>query len=280
LQLTPLGQSYYEGCQALVEKYDELAERYQELEAGIRQARVEIGGQVQVAAIYSVGLSDMGQHVHRFQAEYPRAQVHVDYLHPDRVYEQVLAGSADLGLVSFPRKLPALAAVNWREEEMVLVCAPKHPLASRLALPLEKLAGEPYVHFDRNLVVRRRVDKFLREHGVTVDVVAEFDSIENIKQAVSINAGVALLPEPTIRHEVQARTLVSVPLYGSRFTRPLAIIYRRGHRLGAAAKRFMDLLLGPHGTEARGHNETSTPHEASRGRNGKPHAPGKRMNGS
>ena len=275
LQLTPLGQSYYEGCKKLVEQFDELEERYHVLEADIRHARVEIAGNVMVAAIYSVGLSDMGQYTQRFQAELPKAQVHIDYLHPDRVYERVLDGSADLGLVSFPKKMANLAAVAWREEEMVLSCAPSHPLASRLALLLSDLNSQRYVHFDKNLVVRRRVDRFLRKQKVAVDVVAEFDSIENIKQAVAINAGVALLPEPTIRQEVKTHTLVGVPLYGCRFVRPLAIIHRRGHRLAAAAKRFMDLLLE---TEAQA--GTAGGAQQTNGRNGRSHAPHSRVNGS
>src|SRR5205085_9948489 len=121
--------------------------------------------------------------------------------------------TADLGLVSFPKKTPHLVAVSWREEEMVLACAPNHPLASRLAVPMKDLNDTAYVHFDKNLIVRRRVDKVLREHDVTVNVVAEFDSIENIKQAVLVGAGVAILPEPTIRREVKARTLAAVPLF-------------------------------------------------------------------
>src|SRR3989440_4525352 len=128
LQLTPVGQSYYEGCKDLVEQYDALEEQYRELEASTRNARVEISGTVTVAAIYSVSLSDMGQYVQRFQAELPKAQVHIDYLHPDRVYERVMDGTTDLGLVSYPKKTPSLAAVNWREEEMVLACSPNHPL--------------------------------------------------------------------------------------------------------------------------------------------------------
>jgi len=238
LQLTPLGLTYYEGCKILLEQYEEL-------EGRIRNAQLEISGTVTVAAIYSVGLSDMGQYVRRFEGELPKTQVHIDYLHPNRVYERVKDGTADLGLVSYPKKTPHLAAVSWREEEMVLVCSPKHALASRLALPLKELNGQAYVHFDKNLIVRRRVDRFLREHEVNVDIVAEFDSIENIKQAVSIGAGVAILPEPTIRREAKARTLVAVPLFGCEFTRPLAIIHRRGNRLNAAAKRFMELLLEP-----------------------------------
>jgi DNA-binding transcriptional LysR family regulator len=238
LQLTPLGVTYYEGCTELLNQYDTL-------EGSIRNAQVEISGSVMVAAIYSVSLSDMGQYVQRFQAELPKAQVHIDYLHPDRVYERVMDGTADLGLVSFPKRTPQLMAVNWREEEMVLACSPKHPLASRLAVPMPELKGVAYVHFERNLVIRRRVDRFLREQDVSVETVAQFDSIENVKQAVSIGAGVAILPEPTIRREVKARTLVAVPLFGCEFHRPLAIVHRRGNRLNAAAKRFMELLLEP-----------------------------------
>lgn len=236
LQLTPLGVAYCEGCQALLDQYDEL-------EGRIRSAQIEIAGTVTVAAIYSVSLNDMGQYVQRFQAELPKATVHIDYLHPDRVYEHVLDGTADLGLVSYPKKTPNLTAVTWREEEMVLACSPKHPLASRLALPMKELNGQAYVHFDKGLIVRRRVDKFLRSQGVDVNVVAEFDSIENIKQAVSIGAGVAILPEPTVRREVKARTLVAVPLFDCRFTRPLAIIHRRDQRQSPAAKRFLEMLL-------------------------------------
>ena len=235
LQLTALGQAFYEGCTALLAQYDEL-------ESSIRSACSEVSGKVQVAAIYSVGLGDMGQLVQRFASRHRKAQVHVDYLHPDQVAQRVLEGTADLGLVSFPRKTSNLVAIPWREEEMVLTCSPKHRLARHLAVRPAELDGEKYVHFDRNLVIRRRVDRFLREQAVAVEVACEFDNIENIKQAVAIGAGVALLPEPTLRREVQARTLVARPLFGCRFIRPLGIIQRR-QRLTPAARLFLELLL-------------------------------------
>src|SRR5438270_10948037 len=56
LQLTVPGRRYYEGCKGLVEQY-------LELEASVREANHELAVTVQVAAIYSVGLSDMGQYV-------------------------------------------------------------------------------------------------------------------------------------------------------------------------------------------------------------------------
>src|SRR5579884_4203576 len=88
LQLTEQGQVYYEGCKGLVEQY-------LELEALVRDSQVQVEGTVAVAAIYSVGLGDMGYYIERFTARYPRAKVHIEYQHPDRVYEKVREGTVD-----------------------------------------------------------------------------------------------------------------------------------------------------------------------------------------
>jgi DNA-binding transcriptional LysR family regulator len=245
LQLTPLGQAYYDGCKGLVEQY-------LELEASIRNAQAELATRVQVAAIYSVGLGDMGLCVERFVARHPNVKVQVEYLHPDRVYEKVLDGTADFGLLSFPRRARELTVLPWREEQMVLTCAPSHRLAGQQAIAPPQLAGEKYIAFDRGLVIRREVDRCLREHGVGVDVALEFDNIENIKKAIEISVGVALLPEPTVRKEVRAGSLIARRLAGWSMVRPLGIIYRRSHKLSSTARRFIDVLRGPEGSNGDG----------------------------
>src|SRR5205085_8482034 len=106
LQLTDTGKKYYDGCKGLVVQF-------QELEASIRNTQSEIETIIQVAAIYSVGLGDMGDFIQRFQKRRPKVTVHMEYLHPDRVYERVLGGSADFGLVSFPRKMRELNILPW-----------------------------------------------------------------------------------------------------------------------------------------------------------------------
>jgi DNA-binding transcriptional LysR family regulator len=250
LQLTELGQAYYQGCKQLVEQY--LA-----LEASVKNGRTQITATVRVAAIYSVGLGDMGQYVERFADLQPFARVQVEYLHSNRVVEKVRDGSADLGLVSFPRRSREMVVLPWREEEMVLACQPSHPLARLSAIRPAHLAGEKYIAFDKELGIRRQVDRFLRQQGVSVEVALEFDNIENIKKGLEIAGGVALLPEPTLRQEVEAGLLTARPLVGCRFVRPLAIIYRRQHRPSPAAQRFIDLLLD-NGSPANGHHTNGT----------------------
>jgi len=243
LQLTALGQVYYEGCK-------ELLTRYLDLEAQILTGQARLATHVEVAAIYSVGLGDMGKYVEQFRTEQPGCHVHIEYLHPDRVIEKVLDGTVDFGLVSFPRPTRELDALPWRDEEMVLVCAPGHPLAQLRTIRPGLIEGQPYIAFDRDLRIRRQVDRFLRECEVNVEIVLEYDNIEQIKKAIEIDAGVALLPEPTLRREVRDGTLVAVPLAGGRFVRPLGIIQRRHHHLSAAARQFLELLRRPEPVES------------------------------
>jgi DNA-binding transcriptional LysR family regulator len=271
LQLTALGKTYYDGCK-------ELLEQYNELEASLKSAQALVEGSVQIAAIYSVGLGNMGQYVEAFAVQAPEAQVHVEYLHPNQVYEKVLEGSVDLGLVSFPRKLTKLSVTPWREEPMVLACPPGHPLAEHASVSLERLGEFKYVHFSKELGIRREVDRFFRAHKVSVDVALELDNIENIKKAIEIAAGVALLPEPTFSKEVASGTLVAVPLADAALARPLGIIYRRHHKLSLAAQRFLDLLCnratnGTLGAPAEGAVAAGTDHKrgtlnSHHGRNG------------
>lgn len=236
LQPTPLGQAYYEGCKRIFEQYIEL-------ESTLRRRHQQRILTVRVAAIYSVGLGDMGQFVEQFEADHPDASVHIEYLHPDEVYRRVRDEQVDFGLVSFPHHSRDLTVLNWRDEEMVVACSARHPLGRGKLISLSRLDGQKFVAFDKRLVIRREVDRFLRDHGVKVEISFEFDNIENIKKAVEVGGGIALLPEPTIRQEVHSGTLMALKLDRARMVRPLGIIHRKQHVFGSTARAFLELLL-------------------------------------
>src|SRR5205823_732817 len=108
---------------------------------------------------------------------------------------------------------------------------------------LEDLRGLNMIGFDADLEIRSEIDRALAAHSVEVRVSMEFDNTETIKRAVEIDAGVSLLPEPTITQEVAAGALVARPIAGIELKRPIGIIQRRGKELGKTARRFMQLLL-------------------------------------
>lgn len=238
LQLTGPGKTFQEGCRSLFEQY-------RQLESAIGSSNARMASNVRVAAIYSVGLRDMSRYVEYFQEQNPDVKVQIEYLHPAAVYERVLEGKADFGLVSYARRTRSLAVLPWREEEMLLACSPSHKLAQQRSIKPAQLNGERYIGFTRELPIRQRIDRFLRQHGVAVDIIHEFDNIECVKNALEIGSGVALLPEPMLRREVVSGTLSAIPLSGCRLNRPLSVIYRRNPKLTLAATRFIALIRKP-----------------------------------
>jgi DNA-binding transcriptional LysR family regulator len=235
LELTSAGQAVFDGCRQLLESFHELKDRVQLLND-------KVVGRVRVAAIYSVGLLQMDEYVRRYQALYPDVALHLDYLHPDEVYDSILNDECDIGLVSFPRVGGEISHIPWQKQEMVLVVAADHRLARCESISVHELNGEKYVGFREELAIRKKVDRWLKEAKVAVNIVHEFDNIENIKRAVEIGSGVALLPIPTVRRETDMGSLKAVRLEGVGWYRPLGIVHRRNKTFSTAASKFVELL--------------------------------------
>lgn len=233
--LTPEGHTFFDGCRSLLEGYEKVR-------AQIAASRTQMTGSVRVAAIYSVGIHIMSDHMQRFMSLYPQAKVRLEYLHPHKVVESVLNDEADLGLLSYPPSNRSLTVLPWRSETMVFVCPPSHRLARRKMVVAADLNDENFVAFDANLPIRKAIDRCLRKHGARVKVVMEFDNIETIKQAIAVGAGVSILPQPTILKEVGNRTLAAIHLAMTELARPLGIIHRRGKALTPTIARFLELL--------------------------------------
>jgi DNA-binding transcriptional LysR family regulator len=197
-----------------------------------------------VAAIYSVNLRDMGKCVQEFNRLHPNARVEVEYQHPDRVCERVLNDEVNLGILSYPEERGGISIIPWREEPMVLACHPDHKFAKLKKIDVKLLANETLVGFDTDLVIWKKIDRFLKNRGVDPNVMVRFDNIEAIKRAVEAGSGVALLPRPTVEHELQLGTLAVIPLAHSHFSRPIGIIHRKGRKLYANTQAFIDVLRG------------------------------------
>jgi DNA-binding transcriptional LysR family regulator len=235
LELTAEGLVYYRGCRRILARYDELTHR-------ITGHAAPEGGQVTIAAIYSSDMAHLNEVRSDFQAAHPRARVRIGYLHPDEVYERVREGECDFGIVSYPERLRDMKSIGLRDEVMVLVCAARHRLAGRARVRPGDLAGEALVGFDPHLPISRAIVSYLRGHGVQPEMVHWFDNVDTIKAAVASSDGVAILPERTVRTEVELGVLSSVPLKPIPI-RPVGIIHARGREFSPLVRSFIEFLL-------------------------------------
>ncbi|MFN8546765.1 MAG: LysR family transcriptional regulator substrate-binding protein [Candidatus Eisenbacteria bacterium] len=152
------------------------------------------------------------------------------------------AGSVDLGIVAYPVKRSGLEVLPFREDRLVLICAPDHPLANKSEVRVEQLDRERFIAFEKDVPTRRAVDRILRSHGCQAEIVMEFDNIETIKRAVEIEAGVSIVPQLTVASEARTGTLRIVPFAGKGYVRQLGILLRRGRARTQVMDRFLALL--------------------------------------
>ena len=235
LRLTAAGKVYASAARDIVR-------RYREMESQLEALRKELAGTVRVASIYSTGLYQMARLKERFEEQHAQANIHLDYMRPDKVYQAVSEDRADLGLISYPNPGKDLKSIPWRSERMVLVCHPAHRLARKRSLKPADLEGEEFVSFDPDLSIRKVLDRFFRDHGVHRKVVLEFDNIQMIKEALTIGSGISILPERTVRHEAIEGRLVTLAVEAEGLVRPVGIIHRRGKKFSPAAAQFLDFL--------------------------------------
>ncbi|MCL4786337.1 MAG: LysR family transcriptional regulator [Verrucomicrobia bacterium] len=234
-RLTREGQVLYDYSKQIIQTYDSLHSKLQEI-------KDIISGTIRVATIYSIGLHDLPPYIKRFLKEYPTVHVHVEYRRSNQVYEDVLGNVVDLGLVAYPAKDAKLEIVPLRKDPLVLICHPQHPFAKLKAVKLKSIAGQKFIGFEPDIPTRRALDKIFKDHGVDVRNVMEFDNIETVKRAVEIDAGISIVPQGTITQEIAKQTLAAVQIDDADFFRPLAVIYKKSKVLSPAMRQFIALL--------------------------------------
>ncbi|MCB1126169.1 MAG: LysR family transcriptional regulator [Verrucomicrobiae bacterium] len=234
-RLTREGKVLYDASKHIVQTFETLHTQLQEL-------KDIISGTVRVATIYSIGLHALPPYIKRYMKSYPTVNVHVEYRRANQVVEDVLGNVVDIGLIAYPHRDSKLDVVALPKEPMAVICHPQHPLARSKSIKLSALAGQNFVAFEPDIPTRRAVDKVLREHGVQVATVMEFDNVETVKRAVEIDAGVAIVPVTTIKQEITKQTLMALKVDDADLSRPIAAIHKKNKVLSTAMKQFIALL--------------------------------------
>ena len=233
--LTREGQRIYEAAKEVLHVYEKLHSELQEM-------KKVISGTIRISTIYSIGLHELPPYIKKFLHDFPSVNVRVEYRRSNLVYEDILHNSVDFGLVAFPQKLRQIENISFRNDRLVLIMHPHHPLAKATEVDIKTLTGHKFIGFDPDIPTRKAVDMIFRDHKIEIIPVMEFDNIETVKRAVEIDHGIAIVPQATVQQEIRQGTLVAVPFKGKEFSRPLAILHRKGRVLTPAMKKFIEIL--------------------------------------
>ncbi|MDQ3748822.1 MAG: LysR family transcriptional regulator [Acidobacteriota bacterium] len=235
VKLTAAGEVFYRECKNVLASFDVLNESMSGLVG-------KISGTVKVATVYSVGLHELPPKVREFMSKFPAAKIDLEYSRTTRVVRDVMNGTVELGVVSFPETRRGLTIVPMASDRLVLICPPGHEFAEREQMKVTELKGQDFVLFERDIPTRKATDKILKSYGVEIRKVAEFDNIETIKRSVEVGFGLAIVPHPSVIDEEKNGQLCVIELAEKDWIRPVGVVYRTDRTLSIAAKKFVQLL--------------------------------------
>ena len=239
---TPAGERLFRGCK-------EILARFGEVEQEIREQSAEVVGTCTVSTIYSVGLHELQNIQRALLRTHPKVNMRLIYRRNDQVYDDVILGAAEIGVVAYPQPRAGVDILPFRDDKLVLVSAPTHPFAAKSKIAVSALAGTPFIAYDREAPTRKALDRIFREKGLELEPVMEMDNVETIKRAVELGVGVSVLPAATVQHEVNTGTLVAKPFADGNFLRPIGLLVRKGKYLDRASQAVLDAFKSAVGQE-------------------------------
>ena len=185
--LTEAGQLLREHCEKIFQDVQNAEMSIREL-AGMQRGRVRFGTGA-TTLIYQ-----LPPVLETYQARFPNIELIVVSDITDNILRDVKAQRLDMGLVMLPVEERDLQVVPLCNEELRIAISSSHPLAGKRTLSLAALGQLRFILYEQKTVMRRLIDNYFKELGVTPRVAMVMENIEAIKSLVGAGLGVSVLP--------------------------------------------------------------------------------------
>ena len=168
VRLTRAGEEMLRISEEILPKLGGIKERLAEVE-GLKKGKIKVGGSAIAAATF------LPVAVQKFKQAYPSIEVCLKIERTSVLEKKLVEGDLDLAILGWPPRSPLLVAEPYREEEIVAIAAPTHPLVRKRSVSLELLAKEPLAISEKGNVLRDLVDEKFTEKRLSIKPILEIN---------------------------------------------------------------------------------------------------------
>jgi DNA-binding transcriptional LysR family regulator len=177
-----------------------------------------------------------------FTRHYPGIDIAMDVGNRSEIVARLSRNEDDLYIMGVPPAGMDIERHSFVENPIVAVAPCDHPLVGHGRVKLARLAQEPFLLREQGSGTRMAAERFLKLHGVKLNVRMELGSNEAIKQAVAGGLGLSLLSLHALKSELARKELVLLDVETLPIRRSWYIVYRKGKELSIVARTFFDFL--------------------------------------
>jgi DNA-binding transcriptional LysR family regulator len=233
--LTAAGSELLHHSRLIISQFDEA-------EAAMAQFKGVAGGRLNIAVI-SAGDYFLPGLLVDFARRHQGVKINLEVLNRNELLAHLGDNLTDLAIMVRPPGSAEMLSQPFASHPYVVVAPPAHALARERAIPLARLAREPFIVREAGSDTRASMAEAFGRHYARLNIGLEVRSTETIKQAVRAGMGLAFLSIHTVARELRGRQLVALDVAGFPFLLRWHLVQRRNKRLPPVAQAFRDELL-------------------------------------
>ena len=214
----------------VVQEYaDKIISVYTEMDNQVRTLTGDVQGPLIVGASTTIGEYFIPGMVGAYQANFQDVKVRLNVANSNTVIHMVENNQIDIGIVEGPiNNKNLITDIVW-DDELVVICAPNHPLTKHKQLNPDQISLYPFIGREEGSGTREVIESYLIGQKFDIeqlDITMEFGSPESIKNAVAADLGISIVSIATMEKELELKSLCAIPL-SKPIRRPFSMVYQR-----------------------------------------------------
>lgn len=222
---------------------EEVIHHIEEAKAIVGKNHSEMKGKIRIGALPTVMMSWLPLIILEFKKDFPHIQFVMKELGSGEIEESLNNYIIDFGITNLPTRDPSLHSTILYKENLVLIVAEQHRLAScsKDVLMIEDFKAEPFIIYEEGYDLREVILKAFFEAGCSPNIVIENGRTESIKYFVQCGLGVALIPEIAFHYRQQKSNPRRFQVYPE-IVRPVGLVTRKNNYQSKFLKEFISRL--------------------------------------
>lgn len=233
MQLTEEGQQLYPLIEQILQDQERLL-------AFRREDKPR--GELKISLPESLITYQMQPVLHEFRQKAPQVTLHLQVQNCYTIYDEIVDNSLDIGIHYDVRQYPGSFSLQaLKTYPLVLAASPELEPNDRDFITPRQHKNLCYILNDQHALYLKKFRRYLRQKEITFASEMELWSIESVKECVSSNLGVAMLPRFTVEAELASGKLIALPIEMPEPFMTAIYVYNRHKWDSPAARLFRQI---------------------------------------
>jgi DNA-binding transcriptional LysR family regulator len=206
----------------------------------VSELNSEVRGQVSVGMIGTAGRWVVPLLLNAQRKIYPHISLRITEGTNSVIEPQLVTGTLDIAVLAWPVAAPELADTDLYREDLVLIIARSHELASRESVTMADLTNIGIMLPYPGTPLRREIDEAAAKADVTLVPLVELDGLRTIASLTFDGHGPSILPSTMLSQHLRPN-FVAIPIEG--ISQRRVVLARRRFGFPAAPVRAITALL-------------------------------------